>query len=313
MKRDNITLIIAVTMIAIVAIGGISIYFINPYSYDADVNINDDNAEYSLNVSNAIQYNILALDNFGNPQIEDLIICSDGSGYSERVQAQLKVRGFNNVKIVDPENLPEEMIGDPSGRGILILQGSFPEEIYSGNIDDILMKWLDNKGSVYWFGYLPKDEYKINESTTMPVYDYLLPFGLSEESFCTIPDGDVNRSHELCTQLCFRNSEVINGLKSDIGTPISYVSASGFSAITIMKVLNGTMVVLGGGQSSENSMDLAQVIASGISYHTELIGHKSGSVRNTTNDFIFYPSRNKDDVSVYIHVGGYYTTYGERF
>lgn len=314
MKRDNLILAMAIIMIAIVAIGGISIYFINPYSYDADALINADNAEYSLDVSNPIEYNILVLDNFEIPATESLIICSDGSGYSEIVKTQLNIRGFYNVEIVDPKNLlgamkdPSGSIEDSFGRAILIPYGPFPEEIYSGSAkddkNDPLLDWLAVGGSVYWFGYMPKDGY---------TDDYLSPFGLSKESFCTVPDGNVNRSHELCTQLCFRSIDVMHGLRSDIGKPISYVSDSGFSAITVMKVLNGTMVVLGGKQSGENSADLSQVIASGITYGTELIAYESGIVRNTIGDLISYPPSIKENISVYINFGGYYTVYGERF
>ena len=107
----------------------------------------------------------------------------------------------------------------------------------------------------------------------------------------------------------------MNGLRYDIGRPISYVSDSGYSAITVMKVLNGTMIVLGGGQSGENSADLAQIIVSGITYNSELIGYESGIVRNTMDDSLTYihSSSGKENVSVYVHIGGYYTVYGERF
>lgn len=304
MKRDNLILSMAAIMIFVVAIGGISIYFINPYSYDSEVNINDNEAVYSIDVSNPIEYNILALDNFGASPTKSLIICSDGTDYPQRVKAQLKVRGFADVKIVDAKDLKGAMDGNPLGRAILLPYGPFPEEIYSGEPGDTLLEWLGAEGSVYWFGYLPKEGYNAN---------YLSLLGLSEEIFCTVPDGNVIRSHELCTQLCFRGSDVMHGLRSDIGTPIAYVSDSEFSSITVMKVLNGTMVVLGGGQSIENSIDLSQIISSGITYETELIGYDSGIVKNTIKDSIFYSSSGKDNISVYIHVGGYYTVYGERF
>ena len=128
-----------------------------------------------------------------------------------------------------------------------------------------------------------------------------------------MPDGNINRFGELCTQLCFRNTDVMDGLRIDIGAPISYVSNSGYSAITVMKVREGTMVVLGGVQTNENAMDLAQVIASGITYKSSLIGYDSGIVKNNIVDSIDYLSSDKENVSVYIHVGGYYTTYGARF
>lgn len=304
MKRDNSILAMALIMIIVVAIGGISIYFINPYSYDADVSFNVDGAEYSIHVSDASEYNVLVLDNFDISVIKSLIIFSDGSDYPARVKAQLNIRGFNDVMIVGPEDLSDAMIGHPSGRGILLPQGPFPEEIYSGNEDDPLLEWLGEGGSIYWFGYLPNDGY---------ADDYLSPLGLSNESFCTVADGNVSRSAELCTQLCFRDIDVMYGLRSDIGTPISYVSESGFSAITVMKVLQGTMVVLGGGQSSENSSDLAQIIASGITYGTELIGYESGIVRDTVSDSMEYSPSGEGNISIYIHVGGFYTVYGERF
>lgn len=313
MKRDNSTFAIAVIMIAIVVIGGVSIYYINPYSYDANVIINDDGAEYSIDVSNNIEYNILVLDNFDVPPIESLIICSDGSSYPERVKAQLGIRGFDNVDIKDPEDLLDAMSGDPSGRGILILHQPFPEEIYSGDENDPLITWLGAGGSVYWIGYLPGGDYVMSDSSRVSAEDYLSPFDLSRDSFCIVPDGNISCSGDLCVQLCFRDIDVMDGLRIDIGRPISYISDSGYSAITAMKVLKGNMVVLGGVQTNENAMDIAQVIASGITYNSELIGYDSGFVKNNTDDLITYTSSGKENVSVYVHVGGYYTAYGERF
>lgn len=313
MKQDNFTFMLALIMIAIVVIGGVSIYFINPYNYDADAIVDTNSAEYSIDVSNPVEYNILVLDNFGIPPTESLIICSDGSNYSERFKTQLNIRGFNDVEIVDPANLPEVMMGDPSGRAILIPQGPFPEEIYSGAASDPVFDWLAAGGSIYWFGYLPENGYKVNDSTIVDADVYLSPFGLAPENFCTVPNGNVSRSDELCTQLRFRGSDVMYGLSTSIGKPISYVSESGYSAITVMKVLNGTMIVLGGGQSNENLADLAQVISSGITYGTVSIGFDSGIVKNTIRDSILYSSSGKENVSVYIHIGGYYTVYGKRF
>lgn len=313
MNRDNLVLAIAAIMIVLVAIGGISVYFINPYSYDSDVRIDADNVEYSIEASNPIQYNILVLENLGIlPTIESLIICSDDNSYSERVKALLDIRGFNNVEIVDPGNLLEAMIEDPSGRAILMPQGPFPEEVYSGGINDPLLIWLDRGGSIYWFGYVPEYGYMVNDSI-MLADDYLLPFGLSKESFCTVPDSNLRLYNELSAQLCFRSSDVVYGLRSEIGKPISYVSDSGFSAISSMQVRNGAMIVLGGGPSNENLADLAQIIASGITHNTKLIGYDSGIVRNTMTDSISYTASDKENVSVYIHIGGYYTVYGKRF
>lgn len=183
----------------------------------------------------------------------------------------------------------------------------------SGNMDDLLLDWLGAKGSVYWFGYLPGEYYEMKDSSKISAEDYLSPFNLSRESFCIVPDGNISSSGELCDRLYFRNIDVMDGLRTDIGRPISYVSDSGYSAITVMKVLDGTMVVLGGVQTNENAMDLAQVIASGITYDTELIGYDSGIVRNTMSNFILYSSSSKENVSVYVHIGGYYTVYGKRF
>lgn len=313
MKRDNFTFALAVIMIVIVAIGGISIYFINPYSYDADVlSFEVDSVGYSLDVSNPIEYNVLVLDNFGIPPVESLIICSDGSSYSEEVKALLEIRGFDDVEIKDPKNMLDAMIGDPYGRAILVPQGPFPAEIYSGVSSGPLIDWLTAGGSVYWFGYLPEDGYKVNDSI-ISADSYLSPLGLSKESFCTVPDSNLSLSDEF--KLCFRSCNVMHGLRSDIGKTISYVSDSGFSAITAMQVANGNMVVLGGGQSGENLVDLSQIIASGITYNTKLIGYDSGIARNTMTNSISYLSVPSDmgNVSLYIYVGGYYTVYGERF
>lgn len=312
MMDKKIVIAIAIALTAAVVIGEISIYAIGPYSYDSEITIGDYGIEYSLNSSNSEEYSMIVLDNGDADPISELIICCEGNKYFERIQGELALRGFDNVVMSGPDRISEKMT-DPEGKALLIPYGPFPEEIYSGNMTDPLIIWLQGGGSLYWFGYIPEGGYESD--------DYLSPLGLSEDDFCTVGEfgGDDDYSVEpaspFCEALGLRNGMVKNGLKADAGTPLAYVSESGFSSITSMKVFDGTVVIFGGGMSYENSMDCAQIIASGITHDSKVVGYESGSLRNTKTGTMQYDGTitSADNILAYVFIGGYYPVYGERY
>jgi hypothetical protein len=310
--NDKAIIAIATVLMAVLAVGEISIYAVVPYGYDSEITIGEHSIEYSVSSSNNEEYSIIALDNGDTDPIAELIILYDGNAIYDRIRRELSLRGFDNVVMSNPDNILEKMT-EPEGKALLVAYGPFPEEIYSGNETDPLILWLQGGGSVYWFGYVPEGGYGSD--------DYLSNLGLSEDDFCTAgefgeyDDYSVEPANPFCNYLNLRNSIVMNGLRADAGTPLAYVSESGFSSITSMKVFNGTMVIFGGGNSYENSMDCAQIIASGITHDSIVVGYESGFVRNTKTGILQYDGTvtSTDNISVYVFMGGYYIVYGERY
>ncbi|MFA6802682.1 MAG: hypothetical protein WCR09_04525 [Candidatus Methanomethylophilaceae archaeon] len=304
MKKNMGIMTIVVLAVVMVGIGEASIYFANPYSYGSDVGIGQYSADYSLEAPGRTEYNVISFDNHGVSPVEELIICLDGTSFYVSIKNELELRGFTNVILAEPEELAAYMGGDASGRAILFPSGLFPEEVYDGSASDPLFAdWLDEGGSVYWFG-----------CSEIPDDAYLSAFGLTSDSFNvhSVPES-VSRSGEICTQLCLRSSNVYHGLRSDIGTPLAYVSESGFSSITAMRASEGTMVVMGGDMGDDHASDCAQMIAAGITYATTVLDHAEGMADGSASGEMTYSASAAENVTVYVHMGGYYTVYGERF
>lgn len=299
---------IAIILFAIMLTGETLTYAFNPYSYDSDVRIYENGVEYVIESSVSSEYDVLILDHGETPPIDELIILSNGDVFYERITIELAIRGFNNLQIMDHSEIVK-LAGQPSSRkGMLIPYGDIPKEIYSGMSTDPLVEWLRGGGTVYWFG-----------CDSMRGYDLSL-LGLSEDDFWSSESSEdyhVNPTSPFCKSLKFRNNSVRYGLSADAGTPLAYVSESGFSSITSVEILNGTMIVFGGGNSNENFMDCAQIIASGIAHDTELVEHEGGAIMNSKDGSIKYLDgidiSSFDNIFVYIYIGGYFIVYGERY
>lgn len=307
MNNKNVIVAIAVILIAAMFLGEAIVYVANPYSYDADANYDEEGVNFTIETSNNSVYDVLAIDNGGVPPVREVIICSgDDERYLNEIKTELSVRNLNEVSVVAPAELPEVMT-DPEGKALIVPRGLFPEEIYTGNSSDPMMEWFDGGGSVYWFGYMPKEGYSIE--------NYLQPMGLSEDDIFVGRDYTASVSGPFCKPLALRNSLVYNGLSADAGTPLAYVSDSGFSSITAKEVSNGSLFVFGGGHTYDNSMDIAQLIVSGITAKSTLIGHWSGTVNGTLTESVKFDESPiiPENIHVYIYIGGYYIVFGKRF
>lgn len=307
MKGRNVIMAIAIILMAVLLAGEASIYALSPYSYDSDAKVGEDGIDYVIESSVNSEYDVLVMNNGDAPRINELIMVSIGDNYLETIRKELSVRGFDNVIVKDPSEISELADQPSSGKGILIPYGPIPEELYDGKSTDPLVKWLEGGGIVYWFGYIPKGGYDLS------------PLGLSEDDFWSSgrsEDYDVSPASPFCKSLKLRNHTVKYGLNVNAGTPLAYTSESGYSSITSVDVLNGTMIIFGGGGSSANSMDCAQIIASGVTHNTTLVEHESGFVKNIKRDSIRYSDEagihSTEGIFAYICIGGYYLVHGER-
>lgn len=307
MKGRNVIMAIAIILIAVLLAGEASIYALSPYSYDSDAEVREDGIDYMIESSVNSEYDIVVMDNGDVPRISELIMVSIGGNYPENIRKELIVRGFDDVIVKEPSEIAELADQPSSGKGILIPYGQIPEELYDGESTDPLVKWLEGGGTVYWFGYIPKEGYDLS------------PLGLSEDDFWSSDrpeDYKVGPASPFCKSLKLRNHSVRYGLNVNAGTPLAYTSESGYSSITSVEVLNGTMIIFGGGGSSANSIDCAQIIASGVTHDTTVMEYESGFVKDIKRSSIRYSdeigTHPTDGIFTYIYIGGYYLVYGGR-
>ena len=189
------------------------------------------------------------------------------------------------------------------------MDGALPDTVYDGTSDSPILKWISSGGRFYWLGnvlgkYIAHvggvDEVSngtslflgtecIDDSRTESYEKYLgneLTEGLSI----------INNNTEY--------SPTISKLPPDIDYQVfGYTDGERYSAF-VAEHGEGSICIVGGDYSDYQRIDLAQIIASGISPHTVVIDVTEESARG---DETFSVDRCG---TLYVYFGGDLTIYG---
>lgn len=345
-KNHSLVTIIAITAVAAVILGEVFTYGINVHSYDSNAYISPPGTlNYSVSSKGSDAYSVVLMDRHDAKPVKKVYIYADENydscykkahdmchhishveqkHHAEQMQKLLKIKGFKDATIVDSEKLCNVLREDIektncSGHGLIVSSFSLPFDIYHGCPNDLLFKWIDNGGYLYWssseIGRFYYKDSKINE---VKDYDTLF-FGskcinVSEtERATSVIDNKFQEAFTLT------NTGLKFALKTD-AIPNSSNSLSigykenGYSSIAFVKHNNGMICVIG--TMSEHlpmREDTTQIISAGITYDTEIVMiHKGNITRGKISDTIKY-TRQIDNPIIYIYIGGTYTVYGRCF
>ncbi|MFA5451969.1 MAG: hypothetical protein WC248_00130 [Candidatus Methanomethylophilaceae archaeon] len=288
MKRIDLTLLTAIILVAVIMVGQVSVYWVSPYTYDSNVEIDDDSITFNVYSSVPNKYTLSLFDNGDFSGIEHLYVYFDESyavvnttheEIEEKIsdlEQELEIRGFT-VTICDALLLGTLMNSTHSeGYAIIMMTGAFPDTVYTGDEDDILFNWLSDGGSIYWI-YDAIGKYSAHDTTSaeplseIENYDILF-FNMtgainSNTAFGSDPDSE----RDIGSALNIMYNESTFGISTDVpySIDIGFVK-NGFSSVSLTKYYNGTgmICVFGGDVISDTHKYLAQTIASGISYET---------------------------------------------
>ena len=341
MDRKTVTLVVlAIVLCAAVVIGEVFTYGINIHSFDSKAEFSSDTLSYSVSSSGSDTYSVVLLDSNDVPVTRELYIYVDNDYdnyyrqaleksnleyvqqqyYSEQLKKFLGVRGFDNVTLVDSKGLKEYIennLSDPVGKGIFVTSYALPSEIYSGKTDDILIKWIENGGNLYWssseIGRFYTDSEGLKEVTgnqTLFFGKECINTGKMENATSAIENG-------FREALTLKNSGMKFTVNND-GLADSLAMGyceDGYSSITFTKSWNGSGMICVIGTMDEMILELddtAQVIASEITYGSEIVDTVKGNVvRSTIDGKIDCTATGK--AIAYIYIGGTYTIYGRCF
>ncbi len=337
MKVDKLV-ILSVALCLVVLAGEVMAYGPNIHDFDADADLEKDPIEYSVTSSGSNVYSVVAMDN-GNFTAPRILYIYNDPGYSDhydlvnehiqfsgvdqgyamdQVTKSLKVRGFDDVRVVDDKGLLDALKSDILNNvpaALLTFSYALPESVYSGSADDLLLRWIEAGGSLYW-ATSPAGMYYRSDSGIVKVADHQeLLFGRE----CMKLTGD-DIAYNVIEKDGLTNALGIKWNRTLYGLDISGIEGArslgfeqdGYSSISMIPRGEGMICIFGGDYNRSISDDISQIIASGLSCHTRSVSVEEGSVtRGTVNGTI--DIANEGNLCVYIVIGGYYTVYGRSF
>ena len=334
-KLDAVA-VCAVLLCGIIIVGEYLTYSSDAHDLWADAEWGEGYVDYSIHSSGSDPYSSVLIDNSGRVPVSELTILvddgyldnfqyamSDGSAlfidqdyYESQIKGALRIRGFTAVQDCTSSSLHdylESTSDSATGRGLLVMTYALPMDVYDGTSDCLLLRWMSNGGTLYWVGSEIGSYYLDGKKLIRVDNNQKLFLG----SDCINVDGpDVAGSmvdNGFCSSLLFKGPGIrFSADPSAIGDALGmgYVE-SGYCTIVFASYGKGQTCIFGGPSDINQIEDIGQVIASGITCCSTIVGCSSGVVTRSTIESSF--DILTDSSVLYIYLGGYYVNYGCRF
>lgn len=319
-----------------VVIAGEYLTYSDFHDIRADAEWNDGRVEYSVYSSGSDAYSAILMDSSGMAPVTELMILmddgyrdryaqvSDGGRvlyidqeyYEEQIRGVLRIRGFTAVDSCTPSSLGTflaDTMDDPVGRGLIVTTYALPADVYDGAADCPLLRWVSNGGSLYWVGS-EIGSYYIDGGELVSVSG-------NQELFlgadCINVGGpvyaDIVVDNGFCTAFSMKGAGLrFSADPSRIDGAIGFgYESSGFCTVVLAPHGSGQVCVFGGPSDINQLEDIGQVIASGMTHLTKIVGSESSVVTRSTSESGFPVT--VDRASLYIYFGGYYVNHGQVF
>lgn len=320
-RHKAIVAIFAILVVVMVA-GEAMIYVTNPYDFDSEVTRGEDGVEYTVYASGSARFQIVEMNNGSVAPVERVYVyCDDRYGMvgmsdlSKRTDDVVIELGIRNVQAekVDAEELREVMISDTQGIAVVFITGAMPSTVYTGSVDDIALEWTRSGGTIYWVGVTMGKYYGTPDGEVSTVSGWEDLF-YGEGCFNNSDDYDSadERADSIGEVLCLRSSSTQYGMSVSVpdSKQIGFVSKEGYGTASLARYGSGMIGVIGGLFEESTRSDLAQMIASGVTYSSTMVMEEEVQVWNGEY------AGDLDDIDgalVYIFSGGYFTCYGTRY
>lgn len=330
--------VIAIVLCAAILVGEILTYSQDVHEYWAEAEWSEGRVEYRVSSSGGDVYDALLVDNGPRPPVNALMLFvddryeeyyADASAvsdppilsqpyFAEQVKAFLEFRSFAGAELCHDEDLIDFIgttIDDPSGKAILVSSYALPSEVYDGTSGCPLMRWISNGGTLYWVGSEIGRFYR--DDSGLHAVDgnqelFLGVQGCVNTSGSTIATEKIDNG--FADALCLKNSNVMNGVdvsKVDGALGIGY-SEDGYSSIALTSCGSGSICIFAGIFDINLFDDIGQVVSSGLTSDSVILGHVRGDVKRgeVIGDFVFDPAHNP---ALYVFIGGTYAKFAEAF
>ncbi len=326
-------LLIATALIIAVIIAGEAYIYCNDWDDMYDVEISG--KDVSIRADSSVIYDIVAIDNgskvpssrvvlyYDSDQGEKLDGTRHATGgtylsqeyYISQLGIQLKNRG-TATETMDADRLRIMMESAiSSGRcnqSVVMVSGTIPDTVYSGDGSDLILRWLDMGGRIYWAGGII-GQYVSSSGGTVE------NLGSDRQSLflgavCQNPETTYGLSETeggWRTSLCLAGNGTryaVDPTMTESSLAMGYTDGR-YSSVCLVGHGSGTVCILGGVLSNDQRYDMAQIVSAGVTDESVLVEHIHGSVtRSTVTETIAIDS--SKNIMVYTYLGGYFTVYG---
>jgi len=334
MIKKNTALIVTVLIFSMILIGQALAYWAVPYKYGADAEIDADGVEYSVSSNSSVNYTVLAYDE-ARP-VGKLYVYYDESyavqgtthkeqkAFNSQMVAELRIRGFTDTEVINADKLSDIVSSYKAGDAILITSGVLPKDVYDGDTNFKIFDWVNDGGSLYWMGYAIGAKYADGKTLMDAPADHQQKiFGVAAGVDCILMENErptKASDNELREALMLTHAGIMYGMNVtatgalSLGFEFESVSDDIYSSISLFESGDGMICVMGRINDNPVRMSMAQVIASGVSPSSELIGIDSGSlIRGGCATGTISWSTPKTDVAVMITMGSPNIVYARTF
>lgn len=334
MKIDKFVLL-ALVICALVFLGEYCTYGSNLYRFDSSVTHDSDGFSYSVYSSGSDVYDVVFLES-ADPIVESMTIYIDptyGEHYDEalrisqparldqehyyvQISEGLKMRNYDSVSKCGPgelERFLESTLSDCSSKGLMIMSYALPASVYTGDQDDLFIRWLNAGGKLYWMGSEIGRHYVDDEGLHTVEGNQELFFGHR----CINTGSTVNATNVVqngfTEALDLKNSNLafaldVTGFEKSL--QMGYYEGD-YASIAMVGIGSGVLCMFSGAFDVNQVDDIGQVVAAGIGIDTEILGSHSGKVVRGIAEGEF--ETDVQSAYAYVFIGGIYVKYGEAF
>ena len=321
--------LIAILLIAVVVGGEAIVVFSSHNDYSSDISVNGEVIDVSAHTNGSHVLNVLSLSDsydtpdsvyvyydksygskYNNVKVAVGARALDQENYVKQMVETLKVRDIPDAKIIDATELATIASSNGKGIALVCVSGALPDTVYNGTEDSPILDWIKSGGRLYWAGNIV-GQYIAHVSDVETVTGGTALFMGSD---CI--DDEITNSYDkwlgngLTESLAIINnnvrySPVVSELPADSKyVAFGYTDGSRFSSI-VVGLGEGSVCIVGGDYSDYQRIDMAQILASGISPSTVLTDSFEGSIHGSKTVQV-----QKAD-HVYVCMGGDLLVYGK--
>ena len=319
MKIEN-KLVIAgtVAIIAIILVGQLCMNMgvKNDYSLDYDGDV----VMYEIDLGYVSNYSVVSFDDGGLGRNTNFIACYDQDhswyksfGYIgntlEHLTKNMENRGLS-IDILDTDSikvlLESEIDNGESDTTLVFVTGSFPEEIWDGTDESVLLEWLEIGGDLVW-GSGPMGYYMSTDSECILVENDPGTVFFGVEGAVNNSDNRVRDNTYYAEGLSeiFRlyYSETTWGVEIGITDDqlVTEYEVDGYAALSSTKYCggSGSITVFGGDVDNNTASYMAQYMASGLGYCSTIIDYHIGVAQNASGTL----KVSETDPAIFLSIG----------
>ncbi len=326
--------VLAISLIAVIAIGEVCAYGFDTSDFDARCTWDDGSLTLEVYSSGSDTYDAVLLED--NRALQDAFIYVDENNtlfytahgseagpilidsmdYAEQIAIYASVHGFDDVTIGGSEGLSDYISttsSSPYDHAIVMVSQALPSSVYMGSASDPILEWLSNGGTLYWMASEIGAYYSDGSSLHEVSGGQTLFLGSECQNLSKYDGHTKDVGNGIRDALSLKTSSPLFGI--DTTQAGDYLEAGyttdNISSITFIGHGLGTVCIISDTADIDQYDDIGQLLTSGIDHDTIIVEHVEGRVDHGYTTITMTSGSNNQ--SLFVYIGGIYTMYGRLF